>query len=1241
MAEVRTIDDARIQDLEVIRIKAPTPREKWTLRILIFLGLAAMGNFVLYLADPDHIGYAPLYWLLNFTIGFKLLQSLHEWYHYYSMSVPPRPVSERAWTVDMVTTFCPGEPYEMIVETLKAMKAVRYPHETYLCDEGNDPYIKQVCEELGVHHVYRGKDKKNAKAGNVNYALEHHCKGEIVAILDPDHVPVPEFLDRALPYFEDPQLGYVQCIQAYYNRNESFVAKGAAEQTYQFYGPMMMSMNSYGTAQAIGANCTFRRSALDSIGGHAPGLAEDMHTAMQLHAKGWKSVYIPEILTKGLVPATMSAYYKQQIKWSRGVFELLFRTFPQLWRKLTLHQFLHYFILPFYYLYGLVGLIDISVPIISLTTSQVPWHVDLLEFAIMLIPLFITSMVIRQYSQRWMAEEHERGFHVLGGTLRAGTWWVFLVGFVYSIFNVKVPYIPTPKGDEQTNELRLSIPNIIACVLSLAAIAYGLYIDWNPYSFAMAGFAMTNVIILGFVVLIAQQKALARWYRGLYGKKFRPVRVTWYRFRHRLVYPLMRSGYILFASVLLIALASFGIWYGRPQVVVSRLAFDQVSPYNEGVYTTAYSVAGQHSPVLLAFGNDDKRFAVSPLRISWAAGGFPVQRVRSIQAGGGVPFINWEGNGEAFTLSRLQAGEYDEAMAAFARSIRIVDGPMFINPQWLTGLSVPDSLLGDGHLEAWRRLKQIFHREGAANVAWVWDVQPRIGRAEVQALRETVDWVEVSADPRKPFQEQYSLIRDAALTMDKRVMVHLPGPPSFEWLSAAQTAANSSFPEIQGWVWESGLAAADLAAADTVASTPRPPRPERPYLRKTGEGFELLVDGAPFYIKGIAYHPMPHWYEGGSPLTRRQLELDYRRIKEMGANTIRRYAPGMYDRNVLSIADEFGLKVIFGFVFNPETNYLRDSAAVREYVREVISEVEANKHRSSILGWNLGNETWTTLEHKFRQPYLTEVRFAYLRLINQLAAEIHRIDPGRPVFVSMRYTDDLPASLRAFQRYAPEVDILGINALYEGQIASLDSVMQQWAPGTPYIVSEFGPDGYWEPEGTPRDRWGFLDEPSGFEKAIRYASRWTHHIEPNRGRNLGGVAYSWRDQQEGTATWYGLTDFKSRLNPGYYALKEVWTGTPVQPPLADAYISPADPVWYRRSEQVYRAASENNRNLSLAYNWYLSEEEIAGPQKPFSHIGKGPVAYFQIPDKQKKYRLYLYISDPDGNVVSASRLVNP
>lgn len=294
--------------------------------ILIF-GIFSLLIFLYGFFNEVRIGHKVLYYLLTISLFFKLLKVGFEWYHYAGLpklqdkSKKPKPPA-KSYTVDMLTTFCPGEPYKMLENTLKALVAVKYPHTTYLCDEGDDAFAKKLCAELGVVHVTR-KTHENAKAGNINNALKQ-ATGEICVILDPDHAPYPDFLDHVLHHFDNPQVGYVQVVQAYGNQKESFIAQGAAEQTYTFYGPYMQAMGEYGTAQAIGANCTFRRAALDSIGGHAPGLTEDMHTSMLLHAKGWESVYEPVILSRGQVPSSISAYYKQQIKWSRGTFDLWF-----------------------------------------------------------------------------------------------------------------------------------------------------------------------------------------------------------------------------------------------------------------------------------------------------------------------------------------------------------------------------------------------------------------------------------------------------------------------------------------------------------------------------------------------------------------------------------------------------------------------------------------------------------------------------------------------------------------------------------------------------------------------------------------------------------------------------------------------------------------------------------------------------------------------------------------------------
>ncbi len=118
-------------------------------------------------------------------------------------------------------------------------------------------------------------------------------------------------------------------------------------------------------------------------------------------------------------------------------------------------------------------------------------------------------MLIRLFAQRWLLEKDERGFHFAGGILRTATWWIFLIGFIYSIFKVKVPYIPTPKEDSHENYWLLSVPNILISLGCGLAIVYGLSIDWTPYSIAMASYAMINAAMLAFIVMMSQQKFLS------------------------------------------------------------------------------------------------------------------------------------------------------------------------------------------------------------------------------------------------------------------------------------------------------------------------------------------------------------------------------------------------------------------------------------------------------------------------------------------------------------------------------------------------------------------------------------------------------------------------------------------------------------------------------------------------------------------------------------------------------------
>ena len=110
----------------------------------------------------------------------------------------------------------------MLEETIRALIALDYPHDTWVLDEGDDDHVKALCRKLGAHYFSRknrsqyqadsGTFKSHTKYGNYNAWLDEigFERYEIVVAFDPDHIPEPTFLSKVLGYFDDPKVGYVQ-----------------------------------------------------------------------------------------------------------------------------------------------------------------------------------------------------------------------------------------------------------------------------------------------------------------------------------------------------------------------------------------------------------------------------------------------------------------------------------------------------------------------------------------------------------------------------------------------------------------------------------------------------------------------------------------------------------------------------------------------------------------------------------------------------------------------------------------------------------------------------------------------------------------------------------------------------------------------------------------------------------------------------------------------------------------------
>lgn len=200
----------------------------------------------------------------------------------------PEPTGEE--TVDVfITTY--NEPVELVAATARAATRIRFPHETWILDDGDRPEMRAAAAELGVGYITRTEDwadrPRHAKAGNLNNAL-FATQGEFMLILDADQIPEPQILDHTLGWFQDPEVGLVQTPQFFTNVTES---DPLGSQAPLFYGPIQQGKDGWNAAFFCGSNALLRREALMQLGivGYVReveyAVADALRTASRLLAK--------------------------------------------------------------------------------------------------------------------------------------------------------------------------------------------------------------------------------------------------------------------------------------------------------------------------------------------------------------------------------------------------------------------------------------------------------------------------------------------------------------------------------------------------------------------------------------------------------------------------------------------------------------------------------------------------------------------------------------------------------------------------------------------------------------------------------------------------------------------------------------------------------------------------------------------------------------------------------------------
>ncbi len=297
----------------------------------------------LYTINPAAPVFSIVVYLAEVHGFFSLVFFFHQVWALRGRRVVP-PASNLKVDV-FITTY--NEDVDLLRQTARAAVAMRYPHRTFLLDDGRRPAVKALAQEVGCLYLTR-PDNTHAKAGNWNNAFRQ-TDADIIATFDADHVPRAEFLERTLGFFRDPKMALVQVPQLYHNLDSvqhrvTWRSRRMYSEQDSFFNLVMPGKEHWNAAFFCGTGAVLRRKALEPLGGiMTDTITEDLHTSVVLHSQGWKSAYLNELLVTGLAPVDLKSFETQRLRWAEGNMKVATFINPLTAPGLTIHQRISYF----------------------------------------------------------------------------------------------------------------------------------------------------------------------------------------------------------------------------------------------------------------------------------------------------------------------------------------------------------------------------------------------------------------------------------------------------------------------------------------------------------------------------------------------------------------------------------------------------------------------------------------------------------------------------------------------------------------------------------------------------------------------------------------------------------------------------------------------------------------------------------------------------------------------------------
>ncbi|HYM31490.1 MAG TPA: glycosyltransferase [Candidatus Cybelea sp.] len=388
-----------------------------------------------------------------------------------------------------------NEPPQMVKQTLDALARLDYADFEVLVIDNNtkDPAlwrpVAEYCEQLGPRFRFFHVDNmKGFKAGALNFALVHTAPdAEVIGVIDSDYVVTPDWLKSLTPYFDRPEVGFVQAPQDHRDWQGNAFKEMINWEYAGFFNIGMVQRNEADAIVQHGTMTLIRKAALERVGNWAEWcICEDAELGLRLFEGGYQSVYVNKRFGYGLTPDSFAGYKGQRFRWVYGAAQIMKRHWremlPGRGRKLTPAQRYHFVAGWMPWFADAVGVV--------FSLASVAWTIGVLAMpryfdfplTLFLVPtLGVFAVKVLQFLWLYKARVDCTLRQRLGAGI-AGLALTFTVGkaMLVGLCTSKIPFFRTPKCENQPALVQAVAMALEECLLAVLLWLAGVSI-WNVY----------------------------------------------------------------------------------------------------------------------------------------------------------------------------------------------------------------------------------------------------------------------------------------------------------------------------------------------------------------------------------------------------------------------------------------------------------------------------------------------------------------------------------------------------------------------------------------------------------------------------------------------------------------------------------------------------------------------------------------------------------------------------------------